>query len=41
MDIEGKAEICLQHASVLLSDGRVSFDLQLVAIGVLVLSCVF
>lgn len=25
LDIEGRAEICLQHASILLSDGRVSF----------------
>lgn len=28
LDIEGKAEICLQHASILLSDGRVSFESQ-------------
>jgi hypothetical protein len=28
LDVEGKAEICLQNASILLSDGRVSFEFQ-------------
>jgi len=27
LDFEAKAEICLQHASILLSDGRVSFEI--------------